>query len=75
MFLPKRLTGPLLQFSENPIISTVYAGQTAKLFPCRPSFLPSKSAETAMGGAIPLDSIGFSGTAVPLRFRQNAVSH
>jgi hypothetical protein len=57
------------------MIPTTYAGQLAKLLSCRPSFVPSKPAETAMGGAIPLDSIGFSGKAAPLRFWQNAVNH
>jgi hypothetical protein len=64
-FQRKRLVGMFLLFAENLNQINHICGQDGQAFPLPSRILPARTRKTAMGGAIRVDSIGFSGKAAP----------
>jgi hypothetical protein len=62
-FWLKRLAGIIWPFVENLNYSSHIRGPDGQAFPLPSRLRPSRTAKTAMGGAIRIDSIGFSGKA------------
>jgi hypothetical protein len=63
--LPKRLAENPCQFSENFNHNNHIGGPDGQAFPLPSRNFPARTRKTAMGGAIRIDSIGFSGKAAP----------
>jgi hypothetical protein len=68
------LAASMLRLAETLNYPSQIRGRDGQAFPLSSRILPARTRKTAMGGAIRVDSIEFSGKAASSPFRRHAVT-